>query len=161
MTTSTSPASPPVPPALNARVIGAAQRSTNALLQRLLDDADLPFAEWTILFTLAGTGPPGRPMARGALVRQQADGLKVPESTVEATLDGMLASGLLTAASTDADDAVLAPTAAGMAVYQPIRDVVDQISQTIYGDLPPDDLEVTRRTLEEVTRRADALLAGR
>ena len=149
MTTST-------PPALTGRDIGAAARSTNALLQRLLDDADLPFAEWTILFTLAGTGPLGRPMPRGALVRQQADGLKVPDSTVEATLDGMVASGLL------ADDSgLLAPTAAGRAVYQPIRDVVDQLTETIYGDLPPDDLEVTRRTLEEVTRRADALLSDR
>jgi len=144
MTTST-------PPALTGRDIGAAARSTNALLQRLLDDADLPFAEWTVLFTLAGSGP----LARGELVRQQAAGLKVPDSAVEATVAGMVAAGLLAG-----DDARLAPTAAGRALYQPIRDAVDRITAELYGDLPRADLEVTRRTLAEVTRRADALLAG-
>jgi DNA-binding MarR family transcriptional regulator len=139
-------------PALTGRDIGAAARSTNALLQRLLDEADLPFAEWTVLFTLAGAGP----MARDALVRQQSDGLKVPESAVAATIDGMLASGLLASG----DDGRLAPTDAGSAAYRPIRAAVDRITADLYGDLPPDDLAATQRTLAEVTRRANALLAG-
>ena len=155
MTTSTAP-TPSAPPALTGRDIGAASRSTNALLQRLLDEADLPFGEWTVLFTLAGTGP----LACSQLVHQQADGLKIPESAARATVDGMRASGLLTPEDAADDDPHLVPTAAGKAVYQPIRDAVNQITVKLYGDLPAADLETTRRTLEEVTRRANALLAG-
>ena len=159
MTTST-------PPALTGRDIGAAARSTNALLQRLLDDADLPFAEWTVLFTLAGTGP----LAPDDLVRQQADGLRVPEATARATVDGLLASGLIGPDSgsgdgdrDDSDDGADRPlvlTAVGEAVFRPLSDAVGRITVDLYGDLPAADLEATRRTLEEVTRRADALLAG-
>jgi DNA-binding MarR family transcriptional regulator len=154
---------PPTPPALTGRDIGAAAKATGALLDRLLDAADLPFAQWTVLFTLAGTGP----QARSALVAQQADGLKVPESTARATLDGMVAEGLIAPAA-DADDPgnagaggpVLAPTAAGLATYQPIREQVNRIAVELYGDLPPADLAATHRTLAEVTRRANARLAA-
>jgi DNA-binding MarR family transcriptional regulator len=142
------------PPALTGRDIGAAARATGALLDRLLDAADLPFGEWTVLFTLAGTGP----LDRDELVHRQASGLKVPEATARATLDGMVAAGLLTRVGDGGTH--VEPTAAGTAVYRPIRAEIDRIAGDLYGDLPPDDLAATRRTLQEVTRRADALLAG-
>jgi DNA-binding MarR family transcriptional regulator len=154
MTTTT-----PTPPVLTGRHIGAASRATGALLDQLLDEADLPFGEWTVLFTLAGTGP----LAPDELVRQQADGLKVPEATVRATVDGLLASGLiglgLGPAGGDSDGRLVL-TAAGEAVFRPISDAVGRITADLYGDLPAADLEATRRTLEEVTRRANARLAG-
>lgn len=152
MTTST-PA-----PALSARDIGAAARASQALLDRLLDEAGLPFPDWTVLFTLDGTGP----LVRSELVRQQADGLKVPKATARATVDGLVSSGLVDFAEPvdDGNDPRLVPTAAGEAVFRPIRQEVGRIAGAIYGDLPPADLEVTRRTLEEVTRRASALLAS-
>jgi hypothetical protein len=127
MTTTT-----PTPPVLTGRHIGAASRATGALLDQLLDRADLPFGDWTVLFTLAGTGP----LAPDDLVRQQADGLKLPEATARATVDGL------------------------QAVFRPLSDAVGRITVDLYGDLPPADLEATRRTLEEVTRRANARLAG-
>lgn len=155
MTTSTT---------LSARDIAAAHRATGALLDRLLDEADLPFGEWTVLFALAGTGP----RLRSELVRQQASGLRVPEAQARATVDVMVEAGLLAppddgggaADQGGTDDPRLAATAAGTAVYRPIRAAVDEIADRIYGDLPPDDLAATRRTLDEVTRRAGALLAG-
>jgi DNA-binding MarR family transcriptional regulator len=159
MTTPDPATSAPAPPALTGRDIGAAAKATGALLGPLLDAADLPFEEWTVLFTLAGTGP----VRRRALIAQQAGDLKVPESTTRATVDGMVAAGLIAPAEdadvADADDPRLAPTAAGLAVYQPIREQVNQIAAELYGDLPPDDLVATRRTLDEVTRRANARLA--
>jgi DNA-binding MarR family transcriptional regulator len=161
MTTSTPTPTPTPAPALSARDIGAAARASQALLDRLLDQADLPFPEWTVLFTLDATGP----LVRSELVRQQADGLKVPEATARATVDGLVASGLigligLAEAAAEGDDPRVVPTAAGEAVFRPIRQEVSRIAGEIYGDLPPADLEVTRRTLEEVTRRASALLRG-
>ncbi len=37
---------------------------------------------------------------------------------------------------------------------------IDGIVAALYGDLPAEDLEVTRRTLAEITRRANARLAA-
>jgi hypothetical protein len=53
----------------------------------------------------------------------------------------------------------LVPTAVAESVFRPIRDGVSRLTVELYGDLPPEDLEATRRTLAEVTRRANAKLA--
>jgi hypothetical protein len=39
------------------RDIGQAERTMRALLERLLDEADLSFPEWTVLVFLDGAGP--------------------------------------------------------------------------------------------------------
>jgi hypothetical protein len=44
-------------------------------------------------------------------------------------------------------------------VFRPIRNDVSRLTVELYGDLPPEDLEATRRTLAEVTRRANVKLA--
>jgi hypothetical protein len=41
-----------------------------------------------------------------------------------------------------------------------VRDAVARITQTLCGDLPAGDLEASRRTLAEIARRANALLAS-
>jgi hypothetical protein len=46
----------------------------------------------------------------------------------------------------------LVPTAAGETTYRPVRRTVDRVTDGIYGDLPPADLEATRRTLAEVCK---------
>src|SRR5262245_41087548 len=137
-------------PALTGREIGQAQRAIGALLDRKLAAAGLPFPEWTVLFTLDATGQ----LAADDLVARQVDGLKVPEGEARATLDGMVGGGML---APDGDR--LAPTAAAEGVFRPIRDDVSRLTVELYGDLPPEDLEATRRTLAEVTRRANAKLA--
>jgi DNA-binding MarR family transcriptional regulator len=152
----TTTPTPAAPPALTGRDLGIAAKATGALLDRLLDAADLPFSQWTVLFALAGTGP----LPRRALVAQQADGLKVPESAATATVEGMVAEGLIAPVEGADGEPQLAPTAAGLAVYGPIREQVNQIAADLYGDLPPADLAATHRTLEEVTRRANARLAA-
>ena len=145
----TTPTSNPTP-ALTGREIGQAQRAIGALLDRKLEAVGLPFAHWTVLFTLDATGP----LPEGDLVARQVDGLKVPESEARATLDRMIDGGML---GHDGDR--LAPTAAAEGVFRPIRDDVSRLTVELYGDLPPEDLEATRRTLAEVTRRANVKLA--
>lgn len=44
--------------------------------------------------------------------------------------------------------------------YRPARRELSRITDELYGDLPEADLEATHRTLEEVTRRANAKLAA-
>ena len=152
-------------PTLTGRDIGEAEHAIRALLDRLLDEAGLSFPEWTVLFTLDGAGP----VARGELVRRQAQGLKVPEAAAVATVDGLGSSGLLTpidqpegagGPSGAGEDPRLTLTAAGEARYRPVRRAVSRISDELYGDLPAADVAATRRTLAEVTRRANARLAA-
>jgi len=128
-----------------------------ALLGRLLDEAGLSFPEWTVLNFLDGAGP----LARSELVRRQADGRVVPEAAARATVDGLRSRGLLAPAdelSGDGEDPLLVLAAAGEVVYRPVRRAVAGITDELYGDLPPADLEATHRTLAEITRRANARL---
>ena len=151
-------------PAL-ARDIGQAERTMRALLEQLLDEAGLSFPEWTVLNFLDGAGP----LARSELAQRQVKGRVVPEAAARATVDGLQSRGLLAPAD-DAqgagwaddvgEDPRLAPTAAGEAIYRPARRTVTRITDELYVDLPPADLEATDRTLAEVTRRANAWLAA-
>jgi DNA-binding MarR family transcriptional regulator len=148
---------PPTPPILTGRDIGAAQKATGALLDRQLARVGLPFEEWTVLFTLNGTGP----LPASELVGRQVDGLKITDAAARAVVDGMRAAGRLGPIDdADADDPRLAPTADAEAVFRPVFQAVTALTAELYGDLPPADLEATRRTLAEVTRRANARLAA-
>ncbi len=143
-----------------SRDIGQAERTMRALLERLLNEAGLSFPEWTVLVFLDGSGP----LTSSELVRRQVDGRVLSEAAARTAVDGLLSRGLLARADEArgaGEDPRLAPTAAGEAVYWPLRRRVSRITDELYGDLPLADLEATRRTLAEVTRRADArLFAG-
>ena len=146
------------------RDIGQAEYAMRALLERLLDEAGLSFAEWTVLVFLDGAGP----LTPDELVRRQVDSRIAPEAGARAAVDGLLSRGLLApaddargAGGPDGDrDPRFAPTAAGEAIFRPVRRAVDLITDELYGDLPPADLEATHRTLAEVHRRANARLAA-
>ena len=146
------------------RDIGQAERAMGALLEPLLVEAGLSFPEWTVLVFLEGIGP----LTPDELVRRQVGGRVALEAEARAAVDRLLSRGLL--APTDEargsggpggdEDHWLVPTAAGAAAYRPVRRAVDRITDGLYGDLPPADLEATHRTLEEVARRANARLAA-
>jgi DNA-binding MarR family transcriptional regulator len=150
-------------PVLTGRHIGEAENAIRALLDRQLEEASLSFPEWTVLLTLGGADP----LPRSELVRRQAYGLKVSEAAARATVDGLRSSGLVAPVDEsrdaggpvgDGQDPRLTLTAAGQARFRPVRQAVFRIADELYGDLPPADLEATRRTLAEVTRRANARL---
>lgn len=147
------------------RDIGQTERAMGALLEPLLDEAGLSFAEWTVLIFLDGSGP----LTPDELVRRQVNGRVAPRAGARAAVDGLLSRGLLAPAGEnhgtsepdgDGEDPRLALTAAGEAAYRPVRRAVDRITDGLYGDLPPADLEATHRTLAEVARRANARLAA-
>lgn len=112
------------------------------------------FVEWTTLVHLDVAGP----LTPDELVRRQANGRVASEAEARAAAEGLLSRGLI--APADGGDTPLALTHAGEAVYRPVRRTVDSITDGLYGDLPPGDLEATHRTLAEIYRRADARLAA-
>src|ERR671916_2114314 len=76
------------------RDIGQAERAMRALLERLLDEAGLLFAEWTVLVFLDGAST----LTHDELVRRQVDGRVVTEAGARAAVDGLLRRGLLISA---------------------------------------------------------------
>ena len=143
------------PPALTGQAIGEAAKATNAVLETLLAEVRTSFLSWVALNVLTSAGAV---MPQDALVQRMTGGLKVDAEPVLATLDELEVARLVTRAG-DAEPAVEL-TADGIALHRRIRTGIDQITERLYGDLPPDDLATTGRTLATVTQRANAVLAG-
>ena len=79
-------------PTLTPQVIGQAEKTLNAILDRLLAGPGLTEAQWiTLTLTAAGAGAGGR----GQLVTQVAHGLKIDEARARAHLDSLAARGLV------------------------------------------------------------------
>jgi DNA-binding MarR family transcriptional regulator len=146
-------ASVPAVPVLSGRDINVAAFATRALLDRLIAESGLPFPRWTALNAI-GSADEGA-IARPTLVAQQAGALQVDPSTVEATVDALIAQDLI-----EDGDQGLTLTAAGEALFRPLQTAALQLGADLYRDLPPEDLAITQRTLAEVTRRANLRLAG-
>jgi DNA-binding MarR family transcriptional regulator len=148
----------PATPALSGRDLGVAERATRALLDRLIDGEGIGFGDWTVVFTIGTDGPQGH----DALVARQVDFRKVDVATAAATLDSVVAAGLVHRADGrgDGPGSPYTLTEAGEGLYQRVSAGIAEIAAEVYGALPPEDLEVTRRTLAEVTRRANARLAA-
>ena len=148
----------PTAPAFTGRDLGIAERATRALLDRLIDEEGVGFAEWTLVFAIGTDGP----QAREALVARQVDGLKVDEATAAATVDSVVSAGLARPADhgSDGPGSPYTLAEAGEGLYQRMSVRIADIVAALYGDLPAEDLEVTRRTLAEITRRANARLAA-
>ncbi len=136
-------------PTLNGQLIGQAERSTRAVLQRLLAETDTDFTGWVVL-NLLHTNAAGP----GTLVEQVAAGLRITDSQVDEALTGLEADGLVSTT-----DGRVVPTPAGTQRYQRIADGIAQIGERLYGGLPAADLATAGRILAAVTERADAELA--
>ena len=130
--------------------IGRTERTLRALLDRHLDDAGLSFPEW-VAFVFLDDGP----LPAGEIVRRQLDGHVATEAGARAAVDGLVAGGLV--APTDGG---LALTADGEARFRPVEQAIARVGREIWAGLDTADLDATRRTLDEVTRRAGERLAG-
>ncbi len=139
---------------LSPRVIGQAEKTMNAILDRLLAGPGLTEAQWIALtLTAGGAGPAGR----GQLVAEVADGLKIDAARAQAHVDSLAAAGLV---RDHGDGAPVRLTAAGEQVYRQIRAATAQVIQRLWGDLPAEDLATAGRVLSIITERAGAELAG-
>ena len=143
--------STPAPQAtLNGQVIGQAERSTRAVLDRLLAEARTPFHQWVALNVIGTQGA----QTAASLVEQLATGLLIDHSAAHAAVDLARADGLI-----EGSDPV-ALTADGRARFEAITAGIAGITSRLYADLPHEDLVVARRVLETLTERARVVLAA-
>lgn len=135
------------------RSIGSAERAMRALLERELAREQLSFAQWTALvFTSAA------PLSAEQIVQRQLAGHVVAsEPEARDAIANLVALGTLTS---DADGPLL-HSEKGRDLFTALSKSVEQITSTLYGDLPQVDLEATHRTLQEVAARANKLLAAK
>ncbi|MDQ1520146.1 MAG: hypothetical protein QOI55_1219 [Actinomycetota bacterium] len=140
-------------PILTAIDIGQAERATRALLDGLLQEADITFEQWVVLRML-GTG--NAPATRDELVAQGAALLRVAPGTVDDVVERMQASGLVSsAAPRETADVSLEPD--GRARFDLVQAGVTRAAGEVYRDFDPEDLAIVHRVLVEVAARADAL----
>ena len=140
-------------PALSPRVIGQAEKTLNAILDRQLAGTGLTEPQWVIL-TLAvagaGTAEPDK------FARMVADALKISETHARARVGDMVTAQQL---QITGEPPAVTATAAARQLHSRINAANTQIVQRLWGDLPAADLATAGRVLAVITERANAELA--
>jgi DNA-binding MarR family transcriptional regulator len=123
-----------------------------ALLEQKLQSANLSFAEWTVLAFSAA------PLSSSEVIQRQIAGHVVADAAgAQESIDSLVQAGFLATSQGD----VLAHSDKGKSVFTHLSGEVEGITRRLYGDLPIADLEATHRTLMEIAKRANNLLARR
>jgi DNA-binding MarR family transcriptional regulator len=137
-------------PPLSTQVIGQAESALGALSEPLLASTGIAFQQWLVLTVTAASGGS---LGRSQLVARIADARKIDGALVDAAIDELAASGLVTA------DGIVTLTTAGQDMYQRVRGALESVTSQLF-DFPPEDLQTAGRVVSIVTARANALLAG-
>jgi DNA-binding MarR family transcriptional regulator len=141
-------------PPFGTQIIGQTEKALNAILDRELTGTDLTEPQWVTLTIAVMSGPT---VDRDALASRVAGALKVSDAQARARIDELAASGLLEANT----DGAVSVTQTGTGLQGRIRANVTEITQRLWGDLPPDDLRAAGRVLATVLERANTeLLRG-
>ena len=138
-------------PPFGTQIIGQTEKALNAILVRELTGTGLTEPQWVTL-TIAVMS--GGTVDRVALASRVAGALKVSDAKAQARIDELAASGLLEANT----DRAVSVTETGSSLQGRIRATVTEITQRLWGDLPPDDLRAAGRVLATVLERANTEL---
>src|SRR5215813_7629607 len=140
-------------PTLSPRVIGQAEKTMNAILDRQLTGTGLTEPQWVIL-TLAVTG--GGTTEPDKFTRMVADALKISETEAQARVGDMVTAQQL---QITGEPPAVTATGAARQLHNRISAANAQIVQRLWGDLPAGDLAAAGRVLAIITERANAELA--
>jgi hypothetical protein len=140
-------------PTLSPRVIGQAEKTMNAILDRQLTGTGLTEPQWVIL-TLAVTG--GGTAEPDKFTRIVADALKISETVARTRVGDMVTAQQL---QITGEPPAVTATAAARQLHNRISAANTQIVQRLWGDLPAADLATAGRVLAVITERANAELA--
>jgi hypothetical protein len=141
-------------PTFGTQLIGQTEKTMNAILDRLLAGPGLTEPQWVML-TLAVTS--GGPVDRDQFVARVVGAAKYGEADVQEGISELAAAGLLDAP--EGDGPTVAVTEAGKQLHARIRVGVAEITERLWGDLPPEDLTIAGRVLATVLERANEELA--
>jgi len=137
-------------PTFSTQLIGQTEKTLNAILDRLLAPTGLTEPQWV---TLTVAVMSGGSIDRGALVSRIAGSLKISDDEAQARIGELTAAQLF-----EGDDSTVAVTDAGKELHARIRGAVVEITDRMWGDLPPEDLAAAGRVLTIVLERANAEL---
>jgi hypothetical protein len=137
-------------PTFSTQLIGQTEKTLNAILDRLLADTGLDEPQWVTL-TIAVMA--GEPLERDALVSRVPAAVKIADAKARARVDKLTAAGLL------GEGSPVGVTEAGKQLQARTRSRVVEITDRMWGDLPPEDLAAAGRVLTTVLERASAELA--
>jgi DNA-binding MarR family transcriptional regulator len=141
-------------PALTTQVIGQAESALGAILDPLLEHAEMTFSQWLVLVI---TSASGGSISRDQLGRRITTSGKIADSDVLAAVDDLALAGL--ADILPGADVTVRLTTAGEARFRQLRGQVDEITNRLF-DFPVDDLATAGRVLSIVTERAKAEIAA-
>jgi hypothetical protein len=142
-------------PTFSPKAIGETEKALNAILDRQLAGTGLTEPQWvTLTLTVASGGT----VDRDEVIARVAGVFKVSDAEAQAHIAGLVAAQLLQAP--DGEGSTVKLTDAGQQLHGQIRTAVTQITQRLWGDLPPEDLATAGRVLSTVLARANAELAG-
>jgi DNA-binding MarR family transcriptional regulator len=137
-------------PTFSTQLIGQTEKTLNAILGRLLADTGLDEPRWVTLTVAVMSGGSAD---REAFASQIAGSVHITEDEARARIDELTSAGLLEEGSP------IRVTDAGKRLQARIRSAVVEITDRLWGDLPPDDLTAASRVLTTVLERANGELA--
>jgi hypothetical protein len=140
-------------PVLSTRVIGQAEKTLGAILDRQLAGTGLTEPQWVIL-TLAVTS--GGTAGRDQFTRMVAGALKISETEAGARVGDMVAARQL---QITGEPPAVTATSAARQLHSRVGAAITGITQRLWGDLPAGDLATAGRVLAIITERANAELA--
>lgn len=142
-------------PPLSTQVIGQAESALGAVLEPLLDRAEITFHQWIVLVITSARGGSAN---RDELSRQLTAMRKLSEAQAREAVSALVAAGLAEILASGEPSIQL--TDAGRTRYRQVREQVDAITGRVFGDLPDADLATAGRVLAVVTARASAEIAA-
>jgi DNA-binding MarR family transcriptional regulator len=98
------------------------------------------------------------PLYRNGLVERVAGALKRGRADAQAHVSGLADARLIDSASDPGSPVSL--TEQGQRLYASVRGQAAEITQRLWGDLPPEDLAAAGRVLSTVLARAESELDG-
>jgi DNA-binding MarR family transcriptional regulator len=147
----------PVASPVGGRDLQLATRATRAVLDRVLADAGITFEQMAVLNTIEFEGGS---IAGDALAVQLVQILKIDDAAARRAIAAVAEPGLVQPVGEQPEQLELAVAVAGRRLHADYSRQSFQISAEVWGGLPQEDLAATKRVLDAVTGRANAMLAA-
>ncbi|MFI6517521.1 MarR family winged helix-turn-helix transcriptional regulator [Spirillospora sp. NPDC050679] len=140
-------------PAFGTALIGQTEKALNAILDRQLAGTGITEPQWvTLTLTVVGGGS----IDRAELTRRVSGATQFSQESVAERIAELTAAGFLR----DGGDGRVQVTDEGQARWTQVRAAIAPITQSLWGDLPDEDLATAGRVLSTVLARANAVLAA-